>query len=107
VAQETGRRVAPILSDLGLRKTPANFIRYRARPGDTLGKLAKRFNTTVPALKSANGLRTSKIRENRDYRIPVPARQGQPMSPPLRFPPRRLPPEGVVPPARMSSRGTP
>ena len=107
VAQETGRRVAPILADLGLRKAPANFIRYRARPGDTLGKIAKRFNTTVPALKSANGLRTSKIRENRDYRVPVPARKGQLQgSPPLRFPPRRLPPEPAAP-ARMSSRDTP
>ena len=107
VAQETGRRVAPILSDLGLRKTPANFIRYRARPGDTLGKIARRFNTTVPALKSANGLRTSKIRENRDYRIPVAGKKGQPPSPPLRFPPRRLPPESATTAARMSSRDTP
>jgi len=107
VAQETGRRVAPILSELGLRKVPANFIRYRARPGDTLGKIAKRFGTTVPALKSANGLRTSKIRENRQYRIPVPAKKGQPASPPLHFPPRRLPPAAAAPPARMSSRDTP
>lgn len=111
VAQETGRRVAPILHELGLHKAPPSFIRYRARHGDTLGKIAKRFHTTVPALKSANGLRTSKIRENRDYRIPVspgksPAKS-QAASPPLRFPPRRLPPEPAAPPARMSARDTP
>ncbi len=107
VAQETGRRVAPILHELGLRKAPPSFIRYRARRGDTLGKIAKRFHTTVPALKSANGLRTSKIRENRSYRIPVGPKKGPAISPPLRFPPRRIPPEPAAQPARMSARDTP
>jgi penicillin-insensitive murein endopeptidase len=107
VAQETGRRVGPLLAELGLRKTPASFIRHRTRPGDTLGKLAKKYGTTVQAIKSANGLRSNRIRDRRDYRIPVPGKKGQPVGPVLRFPARRLPPgppAAATAPPRVSAR---
>ena len=119
IAQETARRVSPLLYELGLRKPAPSFVRHRARPGDTLGKLAKRYGTTVVAIKHANGLKSNRIRERRDYRIPVAPKKTGPSQAqnvghalngqPLRFPPRRLPPTtnkrpstGTAP--RVSSR---
>ena len=42
-----------------------------AKSGDTLDLLARRYNTSVAAIKQANGLSTIDIKQNRAYRIPV------------------------------------
>lgn len=95
IAQESARRCHQALVKSGKIPALATFIRHRARRGDTLGKLAKKYGVSVQAIKAANGLRTSLIREKREYRIPVRARAAPPPATPLRFPPRRLPPDAV------------
>jgi murein endopeptidase len=91
IAQETARRVDQLLIRHDKVAPPTRTVPYRAKKGDTLGKLARRFHTTVPAIKRANGLRSSLIREKVTYRIPCPSRALAP-SRPVRIPPRRLPP---------------
>jgi len=43
---------------------------YTVKPGDSLGKIAGRQGTTVPALKAANGLRSDLIRVGQTLTIP-------------------------------------
>jgi penicillin-insensitive murein endopeptidase len=74
-----------------VREIP-EYRSHRVAKGETLGKLAKRYGTTVPAIQRANGLRSSLIQAKKTYRIPVPAGQSRATAP-LEFPPRRLPPE--------------
>ncbi|WP_456425969.1 LysM peptidoglycan-binding domain-containing protein [Rhodocaloribacter sp.] len=45
---------------------------YTVRRGDTLGKIARRYGTTVAALKDVNGLRGSTIRTGQTLHVPVP-----------------------------------
>ena len=89
---------APLLRRARVRRqgeAPVTFVRYRAKKGDTLGKLAKKFGVSLAALKAANGLRKSLIRERAEYRIPVKAGAARPPLAPLRFPNRRLPSDAV------------
>jgi penicillin-insensitive murein endopeptidase len=92
IAQETGRRAYQHLVNHGLVPPVQDYIRYKAKKGDTLGKIAKRFGTSIPALKKANALKKSLIREKQVYLIPV--KNSRPRAPLARlsFPPRRLPP---------------
>jgi membrane-bound lytic murein transglycosylase D len=45
---------------------------HKARSGDTLIMLAKRYATTIEAIQSANGLKTIDLKIGRTYKIPVP-----------------------------------
>ncbi|MBX3181583.1 MAG: penicillin-insensitive murein endopeptidase [Polyangiaceae bacterium] len=94
VAQEAGRRLYPALVQRGVVAPPAQFVSYRAKKGDTLAVLAKRFDTTVQAIMRANGLRSTLIRAKVTYRIPKQV--GVKMAPPSRIPPRRVPPPRVA-----------
>lgn len=91
IAQESARRCHPLLLKAGKTRALASFVHHRARRGDTLGKLAKKYGVSVKAIQAANGLRNSFIREKRSYRIPTRAKPIPIPSAPLRFPPRRLP----------------
>jgi penicillin-insensitive murein endopeptidase len=53
--------------------------------------LARRYGTSVNAIRAANGLRSSRLRAGRSYTIPI--RRVPPDSGPFVVPPRRLPPE--------------
>lgn len=90
-AQETARRCLDALVEQGLIEPPTYYVHHRVRRGETLGKLAKRYGTTVRAIQRANGLRSTLIQAKKTYRIP---RSGPPphASHPVRVPPRRLPP---------------
>jgi LysM repeat protein len=91
-ARETARRVQPILAKQGKVDPPTVHVTHRARKGDTLGRLANLYGTTVEAIKRANGLRSNLIRAKKTYRIPK--RGGVKVAPsqPVSIPPRRLPP---------------
>jgi hypothetical protein len=68
-AQAWGRAAYPLLVEAGLALPPS--VIHRARPGDTLGALARRFGTTVSAIRRANNLRSSLIRAGHRHLIPT------------------------------------
>jgi murein endopeptidase len=88
-AQERGRIVYPVLVETGVAPPP--MVKHRVRRGETLGSLAKRYGTSVSAIKAANGLRGTRLRAGRSYTIPI--RRMPPDGGPIVVPPRRLPPE--------------
>jgi penicillin-insensitive murein endopeptidase len=92
VAQETGRRLYPALIARKQIEPPTTFLSYRARAGDNLHRIAKKYGTTVRALQKANGLRSTRIYARRVYKIPRAGGIGPPSTAPLAIPPRRLPP---------------
>jgi penicillin-insensitive murein endopeptidase len=102
VAQELGRRAYPELSKRGLVtvKSRDGFVSYRARKGDLLVNLAKRFGTTVAEIQSANGLRNSAIKAGRVYLIPRKGGKTRAkkldVPPKVVVPPRRLPPDATL-----------
>lgn len=91
-AQETARRAHPALVAEGIVPPLVRFVVHHAKRGDTLGKIAKKYSVSVLAIREANGLHSNRIREQRDYRIPLRSETKIALAPELRFPPRRLPP---------------
>ncbi len=92
-AQETARRAYAALVERGVVPPVQSFIQHRARRGDTLGKLSKKYGVSVVAIKQANRLKKSLIREKHTYLIPVANPRPAPPSKRLTFPARRVPPE--------------
>jgi murein endopeptidase len=88
-AQERGRVAYPVLVETGAAPPP--MVKHRVRPGETLGSLARRYGTSVSAIRAANGLRSSRLRAGRSYTIPI--RRTPPDTGPVVVPPRRLPPD--------------
>ncbi|MDE5818999.1 MAG: LysM peptidoglycan-binding domain-containing protein [Lachnospiraceae bacterium] len=56
--------------------TDAGFTEYVVRSGDTLWRLAQRFNTTVDAIKSLNGLTGDNLSIGQVLRIPTAGTSG-------------------------------
>jgi penicillin-insensitive murein endopeptidase len=71
IAQESARRAHELLAKHRLVSPLRTYITHRVKKGETLGMIAKKYGTSVPALKSANGLRNSKIRERSNLRVPA------------------------------------
>jgi penicillin-insensitive murein endopeptidase len=102
LAQELGRRAQSFL--VREKVAPAHVsqpsVTHRARSGDTLAILARRYGTTVEAIQAANGLKDIAIKMGRTYVIPVPkplaAQKPVPAQRP-RLPKRRLPPPPAAP----------
>jgi penicillin-insensitive murein endopeptidase len=70
---------------------PPPTLRHRVRRGETLGSIARRYGTSVSAIRRANGLKSTRVRAGRSYTIPV--RKAPVDAGPVIVPPRRLPPE--------------
>jgi murein endopeptidase len=92
VAQETARRSYGALVARGVVPPVQSFLQHRVKKGETLGKIAKKYKVSVQAIKRANRLKKSLIREKRTYLIPVAHPRPAPPPKRLAFPPRRLPP---------------
>jgi murein endopeptidase len=90
IAQETAHRTFELLVARGLVKPPTLFVKHRVKKGETLGMLARKYKSTVPAIKSANGLRSNLIRAGHEYRIPKRGGTAAPRA--AVIPERRLPP---------------
>jgi len=91
LAQALARRLYPTLVEHELIDKVQIYRYHRVRKGETLGKLAKRYGTTVRAIKQANGLRSSVIQAKKTYKIPTGAKSW-PVEAPFQLPERRLPP---------------
>ena len=92
VAQESGRRLMPLLVARGEITSPPKHVTHVARSGDTLAKLAARYSTTMQAIRQANAMTTYQLVAGHSYRIPVPVAATQiskPKSPPRRAAPSR------------------
>ncbi len=89
-AQTRAQRVYPVLVEKNLVPPVTVYATFRAKKGDTLGKIAKKYGSSVEELKRANGLRKSLIVAGRVYKIP---RKGgpRPVEQKLSFPARYLP----------------
>ncbi|UQA57727.1 penicillin-insensitive murein endopeptidase [Polyangium aurulentum] len=107
LAQELGKRAQSFL--VREKVAPAHVsqpsVTHRARSGDTLAILARRYGTTVEAIQAANGLKTIAIKMGRTYVIPVP----KPVTPQKthgKVPKRRLPPQAAAAPAKSTQGPT-
>jgi len=89
-AQENARIAYPHLVSERIIEPVVVFTQYTARKGDTLGRLAKRYGTTVRAIQQANGLRGTTIVAKRSYKIPK-AGGPAPVAEPTPTPARVLP----------------
>jgi penicillin-insensitive murein endopeptidase len=88
-AQEYGRIAYPTLVETG--SAPPPEVKHRVRAGETMGSLARRYGTTVSAIKAANGLRSTMLRAGRSYTIPIrrmPEEEGRVVVPARRLPPQ-------------------
>jgi murein endopeptidase len=94
IAQESARRLHALLLREGKVQPPSQIVKHRARRGETLGMLARKYGTSVAEIRRANGLRSTLIVAGRDYRIPK--RTGIALPPRVAIPPRRIPPERVA-----------
>jgi murein endopeptidase len=101
-AQEYGRIVYPVLVETGAAPPP--LVMHRVRQGETLGALARRYGTSVSAIRAANGLRSTRIRAGHSYTIPI--RRTPPDAGPVVVPPRRLPPGATARAAASEQSGT-
>jgi murein endopeptidase len=89
-AQRNAQRAYPLLIEQELVEPVVVYQQHRVRKGETLGRLAKMYGTSVVAIQQANGLRGTTIQAKRVYKIPL--RGGPPpVDGALVFPPRQLP----------------
>jgi LysM repeat protein/murein endopeptidase len=89
-SQELGRRVLPLLA----MRPEHNLVVHRVRSGDSLGKIAAKYGTTVNALKKTNGMKNTFLRAGQSIRVPLRGPcTSCPVPPPVVVPPRRLPPD--------------
>jgi penicillin-insensitive murein endopeptidase len=98
VAEELGRRLArfivvpkhqPVTAANHTEVAGVTFAQHRARSGDTLVVLAKRYGTTVEEIQRANGLKGIALKIGQVYRIPQKASPRPPPGKPA--PPARKP----------------
>jgi murein endopeptidase len=90
VAQETGRRAYALLMRHRVIQPAVYFVRYKAKQGDTLSQIARKYGVTEKAIQEANGMKNSNVRATREYKIP---RRGGVVAPRITaVPPRRVPP---------------
>lgn len=102
IAQETARRSYAALVERGIVPPVQSYLQHMVKKGETLGKIAKKYGVSVEAIKRANRLRKSLIREKHPVLIPIAHPRPAPPSQRLAFPPRRLPPSEPV--ARAATR---
>jgi penicillin-insensitive murein endopeptidase len=96
IAQETGRRAYSALLRHQMIHVGPSYAVHVAKKGDTLATLAKRYGTTVMAIRRANGLKSNVIQAKKSYRIPERGKAPPSLARgPIAIPPRRLPPKAA------------
>jgi penicillin-insensitive murein endopeptidase len=103
IAQETGRRAYAALLRHELVHVGPSYAVHVAKKGETLAMLAKKYKTTVMAIRHANGLKSNVIQAKKSYRIPERGKAPPSLTRgPIAIPPRRLPPPAAS--ARSASQ---
>ena len=54
----------------GSKRGDDDYILHRARSGDTLDSLSRRYGVSIAAIKQANGLKSNALKQKRTYLIP-------------------------------------
>ncbi|MCA1825635.1 MAG: penicillin-insensitive murein endopeptidase [Myxococcales bacterium] len=92
-SQELGRRVQPLLA----QRPEQNLVMHKVRQGQTLGHIARAYDTTIKAIQIANHMRGSFLHLGQQLRIPLrkPCTHC-PLPPPVVVPPRCLPASAVA-----------
>src|SRR5690606_22619868 len=88
-AQRNAQIVYPLLLEEQLVEPVTGLPNHRVRNGETLGRLARRYGTSVEAIQRANGLRGTTIQAKKVYKIPRPGGP-MPVDGQLEFPSRQL-----------------
>ena len=89
-AQELGRRITPLLA----LQPEHNVASHKIKRGDNLGAIARKYGTTVVAIRAANHMKGNFLRVGEALRIPLRGPCTRCAIPPaLVLPARRLPPE--------------
>jgi len=87
-SQELGRRIQPLLA----LRPEQNLAVHKVRHGQTLGQIARSYDTTVKAIQKANHMRGTML--HLQQRLLIPLRKPCthcPLPPPVFVPPRCLP----------------
>jgi len=92
LAQETARRCYAALARHQLVRAPVQYTTHKAKKNETLAMIAKKYGSTVRAIKDANSLRSNVIHEQAVYRIPLSGGVRIPHTERARIPARRPPP---------------
>jgi penicillin-insensitive murein endopeptidase len=92
IAQETARRCYPALVRHKIVTAPEQYVSHKAKKNETLAMIAKKYGSTVRAIKEANGLRSNLIHDQATYRIPVSGGVRIVRTERVRIPARRPPP---------------
>lgn len=91
VAQETGRRLYPLLRKNRILPEPEQLVEHRVAPGETIKSIAGLFKTSQRAIRRVNELASDELTVGKTYLVPhrVPI---EPDPDPIVVPPRTLPP---------------
>jgi LysM repeat protein len=92
IAQETARRCYPALARHKIVTAPEQYVTHKAKKNETLAMIAKKYGSSVRAIKEANGLRSNLIHDQATYRIPVSGGVRIVRTERVRIPARRPPP---------------
>lgn len=94
-SQELGRRVQPLM----VHRPEENLAFHRVKKGDTLGRIAQHYHSTVKLIQKANHMTSSALKIGRTLVVPLRgACTNCPVPPPLILPPRVLPPPAASEP---------
>ena len=92
IAQETARRSYAALLRHKIVSTPEQYVAHKAKKNETLAMIAKKYGSSVRAIREANNLRSNLIHEQAVYRIPVSGGVRVVRAERARIPARRPPP---------------
>ena len=103
-AQELGRRVAPLLA----QQPEYNVAMHKVHNGDSLGRIALKYGSTVQAIRKANHMSNNFVRAGVTLTVPLRgACTHCPIPPAIVVPERRLSPAMLAARAPAPTVGTP
>ncbi len=103
ISQETARRAYPALVRHKIVTAPEQYVLHKAKKNETLAMIAKKYGSSVRAIREANGLRSNLIHDQASYRVPVTGGVRILRTERVRIPARRIPPARKDQAARQSA----